>query len=411
MRPNTRPLLPVLLGVGVSMASAAVPTYRVDAIAPVTTTTSLYGASQAGHVVGYRVQVGMILPFVARLGEGMTMLPLPAGYQTGVAMDVNSAGVVVGTASTGTFPLDGGEPAIWTPDGAGGYTVSIPQQFTTLPNPLRPGTTIPAQGGQIVAINEAGVMVGWTRYFGFSGGPTTRFFTAGAPVDLKALGFQATAEDINDENVVVGNELLMDLDTGLVTDIGVPTAGPVVPCVGFWSAAINNDNQVVGGAQRSTSQPDRWATYFHEPVAGYQQLNPAVLLSPFIGFYDNNNLGDISAAGGVLFRAEGVLSNGYDGLLDPAFAHWDTGIGFIDDQRRVITTAIDTTTGQSAIVQLTPLAACAADLNGDGVADFGDVSAFVAAFNASDQAADLNADGVLDFGDVSAFAAAFQAGC
>jgi hypothetical protein len=60
---------------------------------------------------------------------------------------------------------------------------------------------------------------------------------------------------------------------------------------------------------------------------------------------------------------------------------------------------------------LAPAAACAADLNNDGVADFGDVSLFVSAFGSGDLLADLNADGVLDFGDVSAFVSAFAAGC
>jgi hypothetical protein len=55
--------------------------------------------------------------------------------------------------------------------------------------------------------------------------------------------------------------------------------------------------------------------------------------------------------------------------------------------------------------------ACPADLNGDGVADFGDVSAFVSAFGSSDTLADINNDGVVDFGDVSAFLDAFNAGC
>ncbi len=54
---------------------------------------------------------------------------------------------------------------------------------------------------------------------------------------------------------------------------------------------------------------------------------------------------------------------------------------------------------------------CPADMNGDGVVGFPDVSAFVAAFQAGDPAADFNGDGVIGFPDVSAFVAAFQAGC
>ena len=52
-----------------------------------------------------------------------------------------------------------------------------------------------------------------------------------------------------------------------------------------------------------------------------------------------------------------------------------------------------------------------ADLNGDGLLDFFDVSAFLAAFNAGDPVADFNGDTLFDFFDVSAFLALFNAGC
>lgn len=54
---------------------------------------------------------------------------------------------------------------------------------------------------------------------------------------------------------------------------------------------------------------------------------------------------------------------------------------------------------------------CPADLSGDGVLDFFDVSAFLNAYNAQDPVADFTGDGVLDFFDVSAFLNAYNAGC
>ncbi|HHN78108.1 MAG TPA: hypothetical protein ENK11_05460, partial [Phycisphaerales bacterium] len=55
---------------------------------------------------------------------------------------------------------------------------------------------------------------------------------------------------------------------------------------------------------------------------------------------------------------------------------------------------------------------CPADINGDGVLDLLDISAFVAAFTSGDPAADLAEPfGVLDLGDVSAFVNSFTAGC
>lgn len=56
-------------------------------------------------------------------------------------------------------------------------------------------------------------------------------------------------------------------------------------------------------------------------------------------------------------------------------------------------------------------ASCDADLNGDGVLDFFDVSAFISAYNAHDPIADFTNDGNFDFFDVSAFINAYNAGC
>ncbi len=54
---------------------------------------------------------------------------------------------------------------------------------------------------------------------------------------------------------------------------------------------------------------------------------------------------------------------------------------------------------------------CSADLTGDGLLNFFDVSAFLSAFNAQDAAADFNSDGAWNFFDVSAYLTAFNAGC
>ena len=50
-------------------------------------------------------------------------------------------------------------------------------------------------------------------------------------------------------------------------------------------------------------------------------------------------------------------------------------------------------------------------MNGDGVVDNGDISAFIALFSSQSPAADFNNDGIIDNGDISAFITAFLAGC
>jgi hypothetical protein len=57
------------------------------------------------------------------------------------------------------------------------------------------------------------------------------------------------------------------------------------------------------------------------------------------------------------------------------------------------------------------LGVCPADLTGDGMLNFFDVSAFLSAYNSMDPSADFNGDGMFNFFDVSAFLSAFNAGC
>lgn len=54
---------------------------------------------------------------------------------------------------------------------------------------------------------------------------------------------------------------------------------------------------------------------------------------------------------------------------------------------------------------------CLADLTGDGVLNFFDVSAFLGAYSASDPIADFTGEGIFNFFDVSAFLMAYSAGC
>lgn len=71
----------------------------------------------------------------------------------------------------------------------------------------------------------------------------------------------------------------------------------------------------------------------------------------------------------------------------------------------------DVGTLESVCLHITTTPACPADLNGDGLLNFFDISQFLGAFSAGDPAADFNADGLIDFFDVSAFLGAFAAGC
>lgn len=66
----------------------------------------------------------------------------------------------------------------------------------------------------------------------------------------------------------------------------------------------------------------------------------------------------------------------------------------------------------ASVVVIVEDAGCGpADLTGDGVLNFFDVSAFLSAFGAQDSAADLTGDSVYNFFDVSVFLSTFSMGC
>nr|MEE4266755.1 FlgD immunoglobulin-like domain containing protein [Candidatus Krumholzibacteria bacterium] len=335
------------------------PTYRVDPIANFEVTTQPLGASDAGHLVGYQVIDGVSHPFVATLDEGLVILPLPEGAMAGLAMDVNSDGTVVGTISGNGFAWDSGAPAFWIRGTDGTYQPQLLDYPATVP---ALGQQMATSGGQVTAINDAGQMVGFVRIQGFMGGPSLLFSPTEDPINLRELGFQATATDLNNQGKVVGGGLMMDLATGEVTDLGIPAPHGGTPFTNVLAYAINNRDEVVAAADLASTVFENYLTYRFNGDDGWQPVNPAQLPSRYVGFYDNNDLGDISASGGVLFQDENVLVSGYASLLEPSFSSWEPSLGFIDNSRRVATTAISG--NQNALVLLSPLTFGDADLDG-----------------------------------------------
>ena len=70
-----------------------------------------------------------------------------------------------------------------------------------------------------------------------------------------------------------------------------------------------------------------------------------------------------------------------------------------------------TVSGTATIVASGTAPSCPADLTGDDVLNFFDVSAFLSAYTAMDPIADFDGNGVFNFFDVSAFLGAYSAGC
>ena len=98
-------------------------------------------------------------------------------------------------------------------------------------------------------------------------------------------------------------------------------------------------------------------------------------------------------------------------FIEDVKSDFDDNPRFVDDLGTP-----DTGDGDSPIIDIGPYefqgtSLCTADLTGDGVLNFFDVSAFLSAFGAQNPSADFAADGRFDFFDVSAFLQLFSAGC
>jgi len=105
--------------------------------------------------------------------------------------------------------------------------------------------------------------------------------------------------------------------------------------------------------------------------------------------------GDIVQGDGVVTMSNTILFEGTQPL-------------FLDDGTEVGQVIFS---GAATVVATADLPSCPADMNSDGVLNFLDVSAFLAAFAAQDPAADFELDGMYNFLDVSAFLSSYGAGC
>jgi len=203
--------------------------------------TLLYvtGLNNDGVVCGYYehcVNSNLDVPFIWTAEDGIdTLLPLPPGFNSGRANDVNDEGIVGGVISglgiEHGFIWDDGE---WT-----------------LIEPLPGGAWC-----EIFAINNAGTAVGF-RSIGPGTHPYTAFvYKDGVITDLGTMIEPASiARDVNDQDVVVGYAGLQvnPIQQGFVWQEGALTMLNDVPGTASSDiVAINNHNVFIGNGSIQT---------------------------------------------------------------------------------------------------------------------------------------------------------------
>lgn len=182
-----------------------------------------------GQIAGWQNASGIKQAWVYTPGAGLQILPLPPGMAHAQANDINDAGLVVGSVSADFYSND--LAARWVPNGSG-YDVELLDMLPTF--------TISSAS----AVNNLGDIVGSsTGSSTILGSRATWFNAPGGPQDLGALGFTAPPADINDQRQIVGNQLRMNLDSGVIEDLGVPT-GTSIPYMWTTAVAISNQGQV-----------------------------------------------------------------------------------------------------------------------------------------------------------------------
>jgi hypothetical protein len=351
MTPIHPPLVLAALTLSALVAAQSPPTFSIELLGSATGAVAL---NNAGEVVG-SAPFGLAAEraWVAAPGRTQTHLPLPPGRMSSRAYDINELGVIAGVVSSVAYadPSFGGVGALWTPNGAGGYTV---QELGRLPGDI---------GSAATALNDIGDVVGHSQ-----GSQYRRavLFTATGVLDLTPTG-AFDPKGVNNQRLVVcyaQHCSRLDLNTLVLQDLGVPPGsfnnvlGSAINEAGQVSATaiVSTSTSCIGVAARYTDGVG-WETYGscgpHHGAASINARGDLTMLSiqsPYPYF---------EGIGNFALQPQIVTPNGtwLPGLL---------ATGLVNDTRQIAITAQNPSTSQYGTVLLTPLtyvgvAVCAGD--------------------------------------------------
>jgi len=295
------------------------------------------------------------------------------GDNFGVSVAIDNGFVVVGSPEDDDNGTDSGSAYL--------FNANTGQQIAKLlPNNGAPNDAFGQQvaiSGDIIAISaprhhNGGIESGSVYIFSASKASFIGEFSSGEGIPFEQFGSSLA---IDNGIVAIG---ALGAATAYIYDATtlsrISQLNPSTPGNAFgWSIDIDGNKVTVGA--------------FLDPVNG-SQSGSGFLFNAFTG----NELAKLVPSDGALHEQFGssiALDN--DLLVVGARNDNDNGFG----------------SGSAYFFDIF----CPADLTGDGVLNFFDVSAFLAAYSAQQPAGDFNNDGFFNFLDVSAFLAAFGAGC
>jgi len=332
---NKLALVTIFVGGLCGLVRADAPTYQVQFLGAGWTGT---GINEQGDVCGSVSPDGTSMRAgVSHHGQPFELLPLPPGMQTSRAHDINDSGVIVGSVCPNQYVVTQPIAAVWRPN-ASGYDVEVLGGL--------PGDPYSAA----YAINNLGDIIGASGFWGWNLS-TGVIFTADGPV---ALPGGLRGSDINDQRVVLAGRSLLNLSTGLISEVPLPPGN----WQGFVGAALNNHNDFCGYIQ-GWSGCSTFPMRFRQGV-GWEYVGGCATTTSATAINDRGDalLYYYSTTSGVSFVPEGYFALG--NLIDPSQGAWYIqygGANGINNARQLVAAARQGASGPIGAVRMTPMTA------------------------------------------------------
>lgn len=344
MKIATCAVLPLCL---MSTSAAQVPSYRVEFLGADTTASAL---NELGVAVGSMKLPGDVTcAAISYPEQPFSPLPLPAGYLSSSAYDVNDSGLVVGVVSTSTVPNMSAHAAAWRPTPSG-YVVDVL------------GEPVGDLHSYATGVNNLGDIVGSSGTVPWAYVVHAVHYASTGPFVLP--GFPSEVADVNDHRKVLARNMLYDLNSGTIQTISLPTGN----WQGFGAAALNELDGFCGYLQGYSSTCSSFPMRYL-PSSGWLTVGGCAQTTSATAI---NDLGDVLTYvyyGGARVRLEGMGDFPIGQLIDPSQGSWLVqyyGASDINNQRQMLCAVRDPVSLQIGAARLTTMTAATLFCFGDG---------------------------------------------